>query len=139
MAAAEVGAVLPEAFTPSRKKGKHDYVPGGFAATVRNWVLEVSTNEIQRGAKDEREVSIKKAAVDESGRAIAALDDSGRHWLLMGSQPWGSSSNWQEIVDRINSKKKVVVRGAATNWTVPLHQYGTGSDVQIAGHWELPP
>ena len=135
----EIGAVLPEAFTPSRKKGKHDYVPGGLADTVRNWVLEVSTNEIRRGARDEREVILEKAAVDASGRAIAALDESGQHWLLAGSQPWSSSSSLQENVERINSKNRVVVRGASTSWIVPLQQHGMGPDVQVAGHWDMPP
>lgn len=135
----EIGAVLPEAFTPSRKKGKHDYMPGGLADTVRNWVLEVSTNEIRRGARNEREVIMEKAAVDESGRAIAAMDESGQHWLLVGSQPWSGSSSLQENVEQVKSKKRVVVRGASTSWVVPLQQHGTGSDVQVAGHWDVPP
>lgn len=33
---------LPDAFSPSRKKGQREYIRGGYAETVRGWVLDVA-------------------------------------------------------------------------------------------------
>lgn len=38
-----IDSVLPDAFSPSRKRGAREYIHGGFAETVRGWVLDIAT------------------------------------------------------------------------------------------------
>ncbi|KPI40481.1 uncharacterized protein AB675_7705 [Cyphellophora attinorum] len=49
----EMSTTLPDAFTPSRRKGKRDYVSGGLADTVRNWVLQAATEASHRIGNEE--------------------------------------------------------------------------------------
>ena len=35
--------MLPDAFSPSKNRGVHEYVDGGHADTVRGWILDVAT------------------------------------------------------------------------------------------------
>ena len=132
-----LGSVLPEAFTPSRRRGKHEYVQGGLADTVRGWVLQISTDESQRGNREESEVSLCDAVMDRSRRAISALDPEGLQWLLAGSQPWSSSSVYSSAVEQMNNGRDVTIRGISTSWTVPLNSMGLGPDIQVAGQWDL--
>ncbi|ETN41366.1 uncharacterized protein HMPREF1541_03301 [Cyphellophora europaea CBS 101466] len=138
-AKSEIVNTLPDAFTPSRRKGKHAYVPGSLADTVRNWILEVSTEDGKKDANDEREVLIEDARLEASGRAITAIDQSGLHWLLTGPQRWSASSISLETVQRIKEKGKVIIRSTSKSWTVPLQHLDRGADIQVAGHWDLPP
>lgn len=139
LALGNMNSVLPEAFTPSRKKGKPDYVPGGLADTLRSWILQVSTDESQRDGKDEPDILVKEAALDRSGRVIAISADDERQWLLTGPQPWSSSSISKDSVTRISERGKVVVHGTSTHWHVPLETLGQGPDIQVVGQWDLPP
>lgn len=132
-----LGSVLPEAFTPSRRKGKHDYLHGGLADTVRSWVLQISTEESQRGNRYEQETVLSAAAVDRSRRSITATDSSGTQWLLAGSQPWSSTSISRSSVERMNEGKEVTIRGSSTTWTVPLQSLGLGPNIRVAGQWDL--
>lgn len=43
-ASAGMGPVLPDIFSPSRRKGKRDFVPGGSAELVRQWILSVAAH-----------------------------------------------------------------------------------------------
>ncbi|RMZ77786.1 hypothetical protein DV737_g4238, partial [Chaetothyriales sp. CBS 132003] len=76
--AAEMAAVLPDAFTPSRRKGRKDYLPGGLADTIRNAVLGIATDMSQTSSRLEGTlVPVKSAHVDASGRAIIATAHDG--------------------------------------------------------------
>lgn len=39
----KIDSVLPDAFSPSRRRGAREYIRGGFAETVRSWVLDIAT------------------------------------------------------------------------------------------------
>ena len=79
---------LPDAFSPSRRKGQKSYTPGGLADAVRNWVLNVAAEESQLKRAEET-VNLESAVMDRSGRAIVANDDNGNRWILVGDQPSG--------------------------------------------------
>jgi hypothetical protein len=83
---------LPPAFSPSRRnRGRgRDYIPGGAADTVRNWILGLGAAEehAQRRGHGGRNVErVRVAEVvgrDGDGRFVLVRDEEGRRWCLVG-------------------------------------------------------
>lgn len=132
----ELATTLPDAFTPSRRKGKRDYESGGLADTVRSWVLQAATEERQRADGREREVLIDEAVLDQSRRGILATDVRGMQWLFVSTQISNGSMLPADSADELASGSSVIVRGNATSWTVPLRAAGQERDLQVATLWE---
>ena len=132
----EAGMVLPDAFSPSRRKGKREYDPGGLADTVRSWVLGAASEELQRGKRIERRLAVQHAKVDTNGRAVAATDDEGQQWLLIGRHDGMDRTSNRRAAERIQKEGSVVIRGASTIWAVADAE---ARQVQVAAHWDFPP
>ena len=132
----EAGMVLPDAFSPSRRKGKREYDPGGLADTVRSWVLGAASEEIQRGKGTERRLVVQQAKADTGGRAVAVIDEGGQQWLLVGKHDGMDRSSNHRAAERIQKEGSVVIRGTSTTWAV-----GDVEDrqVQVAAQWDFPP
>ena len=134
---AEMTTTLPEAFTPSRKKGKRDYVSGGLADTVRSWVLQAAAEETQRGTTEERSILVGDVVVDQSRRGISCMDNHDRQWLLVGIGPWDNSVPVSRIVEYLRDSGRVVVRGTATSWAVSSGAGEVADDLLVASHWDV--
>ena len=132
----EAGMVLPDAFSPSRRKGKREYDPGGLADTVRSWVLAAATEEVQRDKRTERRLAVRHAKADSSGRAVAVIDEDEQQWLLVGNHDGIDRSSNRRAAERIRKEGSVVIRGESTAWAVADVD---GRQVQVAAHWDLPP
>ena len=79
-----VGSSLPDAFSPSRRRGKKDYIPGGAADTVRSWILALAaqeSNAAQAYTYRFRVVEMRDDGGD--GRCVLVKDESCRWWLLI--------------------------------------------------------
>ena len=133
---AEAGSILPDAFSPSRRKGKREYVSGGLANTVRNWVLSAATEESQRSRQDPKLIEVTSASMDRSGRLIQVVDVSGKHWLLVGEPSRGHATT-AATLRRIRERGTVYVRGTHTTWRLPLMQQSRESDVFVAAQWDI--
>ena len=133
---AEAGLTLPDAFSPSRKKGKRDYVSGGIADTVRNWVLNAATEELQQSRPDQQVITVDTASIDPSGRAIGISDDNGERWLLVGEQSNNDAGGSAATLAKVLERRKVYVRGTYTNWKIPISYAGPGDEVTVAAQWD---
>ena len=135
--ATEITTVLPEAFTPSRKKGKKDYVPGGLADTIRNTVLGIATEAGRKAGLDERLIHVENASLEYSGRAILAIDSQNVQWILPSQHDRGRPEGLIEKLEKIQTSGLVVISGNATNWALPLGEADVGRDVRFAAHWNV--
>ena len=135
--ATEITSVLPEAFTPSRKKGKNDYIPGGLADTIRNMVLGIATEAAQRGGLDEKIISIESATLDSCSRAVLAIDRDGVQWVLAGDQDRSRSDGLAEKLTRLKTSGKIAVLGKATQWSLPFDHASNAGNVRFAAHWNV--
>lgn len=134
---AEANFTLPDAFSPSRKKGKRDYVSDGLADTVRNWVLNAATEESQRSRRDETVITTKAASMDRSGRALEVTDEDGYRWLLLGEQGGANGGVSPATLARVRKGEKVHVRGTSTNWRISLSNEISGNKVFVAAQWDV--
>ncbi|KIW28266.1 uncharacterized protein PV07_07945 [Cladophialophora immunda] len=128
------GPVLPDIFSPSRRKGKRDYIPGGSASLVRSWVLDIATRESHAESLSEEMLRIAAIEKDASGRFVIVSDEEGARWLLPeqhGRPGRSSSSNWSDL----RPGSHVRIKGKATRWSLDLEPQGLGSLV-VAAYWE---
>ena len=132
----EASTVLPDAFSPSRRKGKREYTPGGLADTVRSWVLGAASEEVQRGRMTERRLAVRHAESDASGRVVHITDEDGQDWLLVGKYDGMDRSLTRKVVERTLKEGSVIIRGTSTTWAVADVK---GRQVQVAAHWDFPP
>ncbi|KAJ9611741.1 hypothetical protein H2200_004925 [Cladophialophora chaetospira] len=127
------GPALPEVFTPSRRRGKRDYMPGGGADMVRSWVLAIPAQESHSQSLSEEILCVNEAEQDSSGRFWIVKDKNGSQWLLPEQQekPGGAS---RRSLTRICPGTQLVVKGQATKWNLDL--YGA-RNMTVAAYWEL--
>ena len=131
---ATTGTALPDIFSPSRRKGKRDYVPGGTADLVRNWVLSIAAQEPQITASDEVVVVISQIKEDSSGRFVLVVDEDGSQWLLPEQHNAGVSSTVSQ--GGLCPGWKLLLKGHATKWAVPFGSHNL-NDVMVAAYWEV--
>jgi hypothetical protein len=75
---------LPDAFSPSRRRGKKDYMPGGAADTVRSWVLALTPDEPKAGQTYTERFKVAETSDDyPEGRCLLVTGETGRRWLLI--------------------------------------------------------
>ena len=133
----DTGSVLPDAFSPSRSRGKKEYLSGGLADTVRNWILNAATEESQRGSRSENVIDVSSAILDRSGRAIQATDKNEEKWILVGEQGRGDSATSAATLGRVCQRRKVHVRGTATKWRLPLNHQSRENGIIVAAQWDV--
>ncbi|EXJ73328.1 uncharacterized protein A1O5_03088 [Cladophialophora psammophila CBS 110553] len=131
------GPVLPDIFSPSRRKGKRDYILGGSAHLVRSWVLDIATQESHAESLSEEILLIAEVENDASGRFVVVSDEKARRWLLPEQQHEKSSRSssffdWSEL----RPGSQVLIKGRATRWPLDLESQGL-ENVVVAAYWEL--
>ncbi|OCT47747.1 hypothetical protein CLCR_03570 [Cladophialophora carrionii] len=133
------GPVLPDIFSPSRRKGKKDYIPGGTADLVRSWVLAIPTQESHGHGQSlsEEAVSITQIKTDSSGRFWLATDDNGAQWLLPLQQEKAGAGSLVSL-SALRPGARILVKGQATKWRLNLDSCGS-STVTVAAYWEIVP
>jgi hypothetical protein len=134
--AAESTLALPDAFSPSRRKGRRDYLYGGLADTVRNWVLNAATEESHHHPRLERMIDVEEAVMDPSGRAIVAISSERERWLLVGVQGRGTADALASMLETIRGRGKVMLKGSSTNWLLPIKDADGRQVVHVATQWD---
>lgn len=125
------GSVLPDIFSPSRRKGKKDYVAGGSADTVRNWILGIATQESHSESLYEEVVSIVEVSNDNSGRFAVAIDENGSRWLLPEQQKGGVA-----LTSSLRPGARILIKGRATRWPIYFSTDSSAS-MTVAAYWEV--
>lgn len=74
---------LPDTFSPSRRRGNRDYIPGGYADTVRNWVLELGTSLSKPPTEESKTLRVVKVRHDVEGRCATVLSEKGQELFLV--------------------------------------------------------
>ncbi|OAP58594.1 hypothetical protein AYL99_07684 [Fonsecaea erecta] len=134
------GPVLPDIFSPSRRKSKRDYLPGGSASLVRSWVLDIATQESHAESLAEETLQIAEIERDVSGRLVVVSDEKGRRWLLPEQERQqrqherpGTSSSFDGF--DLHPGSRILIKGKATRWSLDLESQGLGT-VVVAAYWE---
>jgi hypothetical protein len=130
-----VPTALPDIFSPSKRKGKQDYVPGGSADLVRSWVLNIAAQESQAARSDEHVVSVVHSDKDSSGRFTIILDENGKHWLLPHQQSEARGDTMSSL-ERIRAGCQILFKGHATRWKVPV-ACSSLHEVTVAAYWDF--
>jgi hypothetical protein len=75
---------LPDAFSPSRRRGKKDYMLGGAADAVRSWVLAFAPDEPKAGQTYTERFKVAETTDDyPEGKCLLVTGENGRRWLLI--------------------------------------------------------
>lgn len=104
---------LPDTFSPSRRRGKRDYHSGGFADTVRNWVLELGTSISKPSNEQPKSIRIVCVEHDIDGRCATILDELGKQHLLVSQGPQSDAST-------IRMGDVIEITGGGTSWPIDL-------------------
>ena len=87
---------LPDAFSPSRRRGKKDYIPGGAADTVRSWILALAADESKANQTYTKTFKVLETTNGYRGdRCELVKDEDDRRWLLIneGAKAGGRESD----------------------------------------------
>jgi hypothetical protein len=126
---------LPDAFSPSRRRSKKDYIPGGSADTVRNWVLALAAEEsktTQIYTESFRVVRISDG--HHENRCVLVEDENGRKWALINeSTKVGSDS----VLRKVTVGCSVGIRIGNTVPNLQLDIHGPGQTSVPANEWSL--
>ncbi|KAK5233453.1 hypothetical protein LTR47_005546 [Exophiala xenobiotica] len=127
-------SVLPDIFSPSRRKGKREYIPGGSAELVRRWVLGVSAQDSLSAGLPETSINVSQVQVDSSGRFGIVIDEAGSQWLLP-DQPRKAGIGGDSDLNGLHPGSRVLLKGRATKW--PLYSVSADAkDLTVAAYWE---
>ena len=116
---------LPDTFSPSRRRGKRDYIQGGYADTVRNWVLELGTSIAKPSSSSSGQArSLRVASVqhDVEGRCATIQDEQGEGYLLVSQEPQSDASS-------VEVGSVVEISGEGTSWRIGLGDVAGQEDV----------
>ena len=133
-ASTATGPVLPDVFSPSRRKGKRDFLSGGSAELVRKWVLDIAAHDSITTLPEDI-ITISSTQLDDSGRFAVVRDDTGSQWLLPEQQQkagLGGKTDWHYL----RRGSQILLKGKATKWTLGSYEPAL-NNVTVAGYWEL--
>jgi hypothetical protein len=126
---------LPDVFSPSKPKGKHDYAATGSANLVRSWILDVAAQESQTPQTDEHVIIVAYVVKDASGRFAIVLDQDGRSWLLP-HQDTKFRGGFGLDLNQVCQGSRVLIKGYATQWKVHITS-STLQEPTVAAYWDL--
>ena len=128
-------SVLPDIFSPSRRKGKREYIPGGSAELVRRWVLGVSAQDSLSAGLPEISITVSQVQIDSSGRFGIVIDETGLQWLLPDQQR-KAGIGCDSDLNGLRPGSRVLLKGQATKW--PLYSFTADTkSLTVAAYWEL--
>jgi hypothetical protein len=134
---AEADLALPDVFSPSRKKGKVDYILGGLASTARSWILGIASEESQRQSRHHTRIKVKGVCMDKSGRAVHVIASDESEYILAADQGIGSVVASTPHLNRIIEKGELSLRGTSTTWQLPVAR-DNGKDLpRFVTQWEV--
>ena len=141
---------LPDTFSPSRRRGRHEYVPGGAAATVRSWILGIAAVETPDSLNQGQTITVKSLTRDRGGRCVRVMDETGREWVLVGQPPgrgWRGGGRAETDLERLQEGYVVKIKGTATHWAIPGFASGEvdaqggvkdmAGDLHVAVLWDI--
>ncbi|KAJ9646891.1 hypothetical protein H2204_000583 [Knufia peltigerae] len=131
------GSLLPDVFSPSKRKGKREYIPGGMAELVRRWVLGIAAQDSVSisAAVPEMTITVSQARVDGSGRFSLVTDTTGNRWLFPEQQQKPGLEHRLDVTN-ISPGARVRLKGRATKW--PLRSdFEELQDTTVGAYWEL--
>jgi hypothetical protein len=120
---------LPDAFSPSRRRGKKDYVPGGSADTVRNWVLALAAEESKTTQIYTESFRVERMRDGHhENRCVLVEDENGRKWILVNESAKAGSNS---MLRKVTVGCSVGIRISST---VPNLQLDYQERLDIHGH-----
>lgn len=142
---------LPNAFSPSRRRGRRDYVPGGAADTVRSWVLGLAEQESNTTASSTAPAGPECIRVVEvrdnddgggsTGRCVLVKDEKERRWVLINNETARAGGGGGALgvgggeATEKNRKVKVGSKIEIRSSTIPSLRLGHRSAERSEGGW----
>ena len=109
------GSSLPYAFSPSRRRGKKDYVQGGAADTVRSWVLALAEQESSTAKTYTEDFKASEVRNDDhDGRCVLVEDESRRRWLLINETASLAGGGSQTTARKVTVGSTIRIKNSAT-------------------------
>lgn len=153
---------LPDAFSPSRRRGQHEYIEHGHAEVVRSWVLDIAA----RSGVNDAQHSTGRSAFAEANTftiaevihrdvddrfAIISTSDQDYRWMLVDTDsrphlPTIAGPTPKLRVERLHEGSRFVLRGGqVSNWMMgsreSLTSTGDGRPSSVAHRvvalWDL--
>lgn len=123
--ASHLTSPLPDIFSPSRKKGRREYLHGGAAETARSWILEIANEHSRDAPGSEKTLNLMSSLKDESGRFEIAEDEHQNAWMMV--YPDGRAPG------QVIQQKAVRLRGSKSSWKLQL---GGDRELNVAVLWD---
>ena len=134
-------ASLPDAFSPSRRRGKKDYIPGGSADTVRNWVLALAADESKTTQiYTESFRVVRRSDGHHESRCVLVEDENGRNWILITeSAKAGSDSMLRKVTVgcSVGIRISSTVPNLELDYQEQLDIHGRGQTSTPANEWSV--
>lgn len=129
---------LPEAFSPSKRRGKgKDYVPDGLADTLRGWILgltaeERDQNHLHSAQSYKPIMRVSQLRRDANDRSVTVEDEDNRIVMLLGGN---ASQRRQDL--RVGSR--IGLRGGQMYWEIEaqLSSHQTRTQIGISAQWDV--
>ena len=118
------GATLPDAFSPSRRRVKRDYVSGSAADTVRNWVLGLAAEESKAGQGYVEKVRVVEIRRDDGeNRSTVVRGEDGRFWLLIDEHAGIATRSHDAARREVHVGRTIGIRGGGTGLEISLRKW----------------
>lgn len=131
-----IDSTLPDAFSPSKRKGKKEYEPGGAAETVRSWILSAAVEESTNGPRHEETITIHRLVQIQMPLFVIVEDSTEHYWLLVADQSKHARTN-SAIISRLEKGHQIIVKGRMSKWEIPMLLVDNTSNLRVAVDWDI--
>ncbi len=135
---------LPDAFSPSRRRGKKDYVPGGAADTVRNWILGLAAEEPKASQAYTQKIRVSEVRHDNGeGRFLLVKGEDHDRWVLLNDNGGNSATQTTNDMRNVRPGSLIGIKGSNTRLDLKIdHHEHTEMDTDnpqsaVAGDWTV--
>lgn len=136
-AAPWVETPLPATFSPSKRKGKQDYLYRGAAETVRSWILDIANEQNNEAGDVKITHSITTRSTDSSGRFHLVEDENKDTWLLVNQDNQQKRFSHKTANSR---EKEFRVKGTGRSWLASVGDSDKGTQsshsIHVAVLWD---
>ena len=134
---------LPDVFSPTRRRGKKDYVAGRAADTVRNWILSLAA-ESKAGQAYTQQVRVAEVRGDKGdGRCLLVKCEDGRRWVLLNENGGTSTTHTTDAMRKVRPGSLIGIRDSSTRMDLRIDRHDhidlnkDSPQSTVAGDWTV--
>ena len=113
-------SILPATFSPSRRRGRKDYIPGGAADTLRNWIFGLAVQETEIDQPYRRQIRVSRLGPSSRNSRFTFVEDEDENkWILVGGRTRAGGVTAHTAGRKVELGNLIEVRGITSQIGVP--------------------